>query len=292
MRLPFIGSLIILLLFPAIALSANGIALQSVQTYGNFHAGGVVATITGDDNRNASAELQWRQAGESSFRIGHPLSRIDATHFVGSLFWLNPDTSFEVQVTVSDPDGVSGSPSLVSSLETRPESLPEPSIRTLYVATGGNDTNPGTNPAAPLRTIQRAANLSQPGDLILIQPGIYRERVSVPRSGTTSQPIVFRGNGEGVILDGADEAIEAGVSWTSSGNGVYSRVTGFPTSHVVTDLGRLYKYGSLADLQSLGAGAPGGFYFDGATLYVKFSDGSDPVSRVLYVSRFEEGFSL
>ena len=292
MRTPFIYSLIILLISPAIVLSANSVSLNSVETYGTFHAGGIVATITGDDNRGASAELRWREAGETSFRIGHPLSRIDATHFVGSLFWLEPDTSYEVQVIVSDPDGVTGSPSPVTSLVTRSENLPEPSIRTLYVAISGNDTNPGTNPGAPLRTIQRAATLSQAGDLILIEPGVYRESVSVPRSGTASQPIVFRGNGGGVILDGSDETIENGVPWSSVGNGVFSRVTGFPTSHVVTNLGRLYKYGGLPDLQALGAGPPGGFFFDGATLYVKFSSGTSPVLHQMYVARFEDGFYL
>jgi parallel beta-helix repeat protein len=292
MRTPFICLLIILLLSPAIVLSANSVAINSVETYGNFHAGGIVATITGDDNWNASAELRWRQAGENSFRIGHPLSRIDATHFVGSLFWLNPGMSYEVQVAVSDPDGVSGSPSPVTSLVTRSETLPEPSIRTLYVAISGNDTNPGTNSAAPLRTIQRAATLSQAGDLILIEPGVYREGVSVPRSGTANQPIVFRGNGGGVILDGSDETIENGVPWSSVGNGVFSRVTGFPTGHVVTNLGRLYKYGTLPALEALGAGPPGGFYFDGATLYVKFSSGTSPALHQMHVARFEDGFYL
>jgi chitodextrinase len=284
--------LVALFLFPTGVLAANSVSLISVETYGNFHAGGVVATITGDDNQNAFAELRWRLVGEASFRIGHPLSRINATHFAGSLFWLEPGTSYEVRVVLSDPDGVSGSPSPVSSLETRSENLPEPSIRTLYVTTTGNDTNPGTDPGAPLRTIQRAANLSQPGDLILIEPGVYRESVSVPRSGTANEPIVFRGNGRGVILDGADETIENGVSWASVGGSVFSHPTGFPTGHVVSDLGRLYRYDTLSDLQSLGAGAPGGFTFDGTTLYLKFSDGSPPASHTLYVARFEDGFFL
>ena len=40
----------------------------------------------------------------------------------------------------------------------------------LYVALTGNDTSPGT-PAAPLRTIQRAADLAQPGDTIPVHAG-------------------------------------------------------------------------------------------------------------------------
>jgi chitodextrinase len=293
MRSRFIFSFVIFsLLFPIVAFAANSVSLNSVETYGNFHVGGVAATITGDDDWDASAELLWRQVGEAFFRTGHPLVRIDATHFVGSLFWLEPNTNYEVQVVLSDPDGVNGSPSPVTSLDTRSESLPEPSTRTLYVATGGNDANPGTNSGTPLRTIQRAADLSQPGDLILIQPGVYRESVSVPRSGTASQPIVFRGNGAGVILDGADETIASGVTWTPSGNGVYSRVTGFPTDHVVTEAGRLYRYNALSDLQALGAGAPGGFYFDGTQLSVKFADASSPAAHTMQVARLEDGLVL
>jgi alpha-N-arabinofuranosidase len=36
-----------------------------------------------------------------------------------------------------------------------------------HVAAGGKDSNPGT-PAAPLATIQRAAELAQPGDVITV----------------------------------------------------------------------------------------------------------------------------
>jgi alpha-L-arabinofuranosidase len=50
------------------------------------------------------------------------------------------------------------------------------------VATNGNDSSFGT-PTSPLRTIQHAADLAQPGDVILVHEGIYRERVSPPRGG-------------------------------------------------------------------------------------------------------------
>jgi alpha-N-arabinofuranosidase len=52
----------------------------------------------------------------------------------------------------------------------------------IHVASNGNDTNPGTQ-AAPLRTIQRASDLAQPGDLITVHEGVYRERISPPRGG-------------------------------------------------------------------------------------------------------------
>jgi len=292
MRMSLLCPLVLLATVATAAYGANSVSLVSVETYGNFHAGGVVATIAGDDNRNASADLQWRPVGEGVFRAGHPLTRVDGTHFVGSLFWLIPGRQYEIQVQLFDPDGLVGSPAAATTLNTRSDTLAEPAGRILYVSPTGNDASPGTDPASPLRTIQRGANLAQPGDLILIQPGIYRESVTVPRSGTGTQPIAFRGSAPGVILDGADGVIAAGVSWTAVGNGVNSYTAGFPTGHVVSDQGRLYRYGSVSALQSLGAGAPGGFYSDGTTLSVKFADGSRPADRTVHAARLEDGFSL
>ena len=273
------------------ALAQNSVSLVSASGFGNFHAGGVVVTIAGDANRNAAVALEWRPSG-GMFRPGHPLSRIDTVHFAGSLFGLSPGTAYEARVTLSDPDGVTGPPSAVAAVPTRADVQPEPSLRTLYVSPAGSDTNAGTSAGAPLRTVQRAADLAQAGDLVLAQPGVYRESVSVPRSGTAGQPIVFRGNGPGAVLDGADAAIAAGVAWTSSGAGVYFVTTGFATGHVVTEAGRLYRYGSVAELQALAAGPPGGFHFDGTRLHVKLADGSSPASHVLHVARLEDGFLL
>ncbi len=57
---------------------------------------------------------------------------------------------------------------------------------TFHVATNGSDANRGTE-AAPFRTIQHAANLAQPGDVISVHEGFYRERVSPPRGGTSTR---------------------------------------------------------------------------------------------------------
>jgi hypothetical protein len=278
----------LLLLIPATAAAQNAVAVVSASGYGNFHAGGILLTVSGDANANATATLEWRAAG-GSFAPAPPLERIDTAQFAGSLFGLSPGTSYEVRVAVADPDGVAGSP-VTTAFATRADALAEPTLRTLYVSPSGDDGNPGTSPGAPLRTIQRAADLVQAGDLVLIQPGVYRESVTVLASGTAAQPIVFRGSASGAVLDGGDAAIAAGVAWTPGGGGTWSRVTGFATGHVVTDAGRLYRYSSLAALQALAAGSPGGLYFDGATLYLKFADSSAPSAHVVHVARLEDGF--
>jgi hypothetical protein len=248
--------------------------------------------VAGDDDRDASATLEWRLPPQATFRPAHPLVRIDATRFVGSLFSLAPGQAYEVRVTIADPDGVSGAPTTLAPLATRPAAQPEPSLRRLYVAPGGSDApqNPGTSPGAPLRTIQRAADLAQAGDLVLISPGVYRESVSVPRSGTASQPIVFRGNGAGAVLDGAEAGLVTGGAWAPGAGGVFSLVPGFASGHVVTELGRLFRYDSLAELVALAAGAPGGFFHDGTTLHVKLADGTSPAAHQMHVARREDGF--
>ena len=43
---------------------------------------------------------------------------------------------------------------------------------TYYVAGDGNDNNPGTE-AQPWRNIQRAVNVMQPGDTVLVKNGLY-----------------------------------------------------------------------------------------------------------------------
>lgn len=273
------------------AFAQNAISFGSLDAYGTLQAGGVVAGVSGDANRNASARLEWRRQGEAAFRAGHPLARVDATHFVGSLFRLDPGANYEVRVTLSDPDGTGATPNRTAAFATRAEAAVFVAARTLYVAPGGADGNDGLAPGRALRTIQRAADLVRAGDLVSIAAGTYRESVAVPTSGTAAQPIVFRG-ATGAVLDGADAAIAAGASWTNAGSGVWSRATGFATAHVVTDQGRLYRYSSLAELRALAAGAPGGFVFDGTTVSLKFSDGSAPAQRQIQVARLNEGFVL
>jgi parallel beta-helix repeat protein len=74
---------------------------------------------------------------------------------------------------------------------------------TYYVATNGID-GPGRGTAAlPWRTIQYAAGQVQAGDTVLINPGTYTGGITVDTSGTASEPITFRANGAGVIIEGS-----------------------------------------------------------------------------------------
>ena len=54
-----------------------------------------------------------------------------------------------------------------------------------HVAVTGKDTQRGTK-EDPLQTIQRAADLAQPGDTITVHAGVFRERVNPPRGGVSA----------------------------------------------------------------------------------------------------------
>ena len=74
-----------------------------------------------------------------------------------------------------------------------------------HVSPNGNDSNVGTE-KEPLKTISAAANLAEPGDVITVHEGTYRERVNPLRGGTSnSNRIVYQtASGENVIIKGSE----------------------------------------------------------------------------------------
>jgi alpha-N-arabinofuranosidase len=75
----------------------------------------------------------------------------------------------------------------------------------IHVALTGKDSNPGTG-NAPLRTIQRAADLARPGDVITVHAGVYRERINPPRGGESdARRITYQtAPGEKVEIKGSE----------------------------------------------------------------------------------------
>jgi alpha-N-arabinofuranosidase len=74
-----------------------------------------------------------------------------------------------------------------------------------HVATTGDDAGSGTL-AVPFRTIQHAADLARPGDVITVHAGTYRERINPPRGGASdSQRIIYQAAaGEKVTIKGSE----------------------------------------------------------------------------------------
>jgi alpha-N-arabinofuranosidase len=77
--------------------------------------------------------------------------------------------------------------------------------REYHVSAKGGDTNKGTA-KAPFQTISKAAEIAQPGDVITVHEGTYRERIYPPRGGESdTKRIVYRAApGEKAIIKGSE----------------------------------------------------------------------------------------
>jgi hypothetical protein len=76
---------------------------------------------------------------------------------------------------------------------------------THYIATTGDDSNPGTQDA-PWRTLQYGADTAQPGSTVCLHAGTYEEAqtVTFTRSGESGAPITFAAApGESVTIQGS-----------------------------------------------------------------------------------------
>src|SRR5262245_33318708 len=195
--------------------------------------------ISGDDNRNATVDVVFRKAGEKSWRDALPLLRMGGEkifrapytvpdRFAGSVLDLEPDTEYEVRLTMKDPDGVSGQAVQTRSVRTRGEPKEAAGGRILHVYpptwrgpkeepsfTGLMAAYAGAGTGDWNVVYQKKVD---PGDVIIVHAGLYkgdRRNYVDPMSttfdgaylltakGTRERPIVIRAAGDGeVIFDG------------------------------------------------------------------------------------------
>src|SRR5215211_7104273 len=155
--------------------------------------------IDGDDNRNASVDVAYRKAGESRWRNALPLLRLNGERikngaqldvtvpnmFAGSILDLEPDTAYEAQFVLKDPDGVRGVARKTMTLRTRPEPMPAAGGRTFHVYPPGFK---GAKAEPAFEGLMCAYNLTcagtdwatagrprvKPGDTVLVHAGLYK----------------------------------------------------------------------------------------------------------------------
>jgi hypothetical protein len=283
--------LIAVLVAAALSFPFPARAAATLELYGTFHAMGVIVTIgaSDDPDGDVTASVSYRVSGSGAYRQGFPLSRVESTRFVGSLFWLEPGTAYDVRVGFGDPDGGPLDGTTVSATaSTRAEiAIPAPDDSYYVSPTGGGTACSLATPCA----LSYGLSQAQPGDEVVLRGGVYHEGgFSMPRSGTAGAPIVVRGYvGEAAVLDGGDPAT---FSWTHQGGGVYRATVNAPDPHLVTANGqRLYPYQSLSDLQNLIWGIPG-FYASGTTVYVRLAGNANPNGAAMVVSRYNTAFTV
>ena len=94
--------------------------------------------------------------------------------------------------------------------------------------------------ALPYCTISAAADQQgAPGVTIVVKPGVYREQVNVPVSGTPGNPLIFEAQGAPVVIDGADD-YSSSLNWTLySGNVWLATAVTWEPKQVFVDGARL-----------------------------------------------------
>jgi MYXO-CTERM domain-containing protein len=187
--------------FPVIALAQNATTPGAVTTpYPTTQAISIEWAITGDANNNGVVNVRYRLAGAADWKAGLPLFRVPAgandtgdfgsgngqwgNKHSGSLFDLEPGTTYQIELSLQDPDG--GSTTTTVNAATR--SLP-------LVATSAV-----TKPVTPA-TFTAALSGAVPGDILLLGPGSYPS-FTFSKSGTADKPIVIRGQSADTVIVG------------------------------------------------------------------------------------------
>jgi Right handed beta helix region len=121
-----------------------------------------------------------------------------------------------------------------------------------YVATTGDDANPGTL-AAPWRTVQHAADSARAGSTVYVRGGTYEELVTVKASGNASDGfITFQSYpGETAILDAGHFTPSGRTAVLTIHNQSYVRIEGFEIRNFRTAEHRLAPLG----ISVMGAGS-------------------------------------
>ncbi|MGM0558808.1 MAG: hypothetical protein ACQEVA_20645 [Myxococcota bacterium] len=156
------------------------------------------ASLSGYD----AASVQYRKRGTRPWREAHPLVRIHpewidndpappqepVEAFAGSIFDLEPATTYDVEITLDDEDGEHEQKTFRRILSTR--ALPEPA-------------GDATVTATPSDNLQEKVDALGPGDVLELDSGTYEvDTLRIGVSGTESEPIYIRGvSREDVVIE-------------------------------------------------------------------------------------------
>jgi hypothetical protein len=178
---------------------SNGATPGAFRTYATFSSIGIEWDLLGDADHDAAGVVEFRAAGTTVWRLALPLVRVDyngSNRLAGSILFLGSNTTYDVRVTFSDPDG--GAEVRTVGVATRRVPAMPTSGRTFHVVpgTGGGDGST----LNPFRGVAAAEAVAQPGDIFLVHTGSYGGRIAFTRPGTAANYIVWKGAGDGEAL--------------------------------------------------------------------------------------------
>lgn len=187
-------------------LTVDGLILNSTFEHISAHL-----NITGDDNHNSNVTFEYRLLGETSYQLSSQVMRafpemvvdgaaLNENFHAGSAMFLNPNSWYDLRITVNDPDGGSTVIDTVYFTQKMPGLSGVGNI--IYVVPGNGGGN-GTQ-GNPYQGLQTAADNVAAGDVVEVANGVYAPFTLV-ESGTENDPIVFKStNLHGAVIDGGN----------------------------------------------------------------------------------------
>ncbi len=152
--------------------------------------------------------------------------------------------------------------------------------RSFYVDTAGSDSNTGTSPTSPWRTLSKVnATALLPGDTIHLKRGcLWRETLIPSRGGEPGRPVTFTGYGSGAppIVSGSDLI----KGWSPVGRSAYRATISGQPNNVYVDGGPGWGLPRANRKNDLGSGS---WFWDAAdgSLYLRMPDDSDPSAHAI-----------
>jgi hypothetical protein len=182
----------------------------SLKTYSTIHSIGVEWKVSGDANHNAKSSIKYRKSGSnSSWKEALDLYRIDfkpkqATNgdtdifngFAGSIMFLEPSTSYEVELNAVDIDGASATKKVIITTQKDPK---KPTSAHTYHVISGDGGGDGSK-ANPFRGIRSAQSVAKAGDIFLLHAGNYLGENYITKSGNETNYIVWQSAGDGKVV--------------------------------------------------------------------------------------------
>lgn len=186
-----------------------------------LHSLGAYWIISGDDNQNAQVKVAVRKEGGAEWKNALPFLRVGkgdhksdkgqsklnvpegSTLYAGSVLQLQPDTAYEVRLTLADADG--GNAEKILKTRTRAEPKMAANAPRFHVVPGNGGGDGSAN--NPFKGLAAAQAKAQPGTVFLLRAGVYEGTFNVTKSGEPNRPVIWRGAGDGeAIIDGQGKA--------------------------------------------------------------------------------------
>ena len=202
---------------------------KHVEVFGNFDTAGVIADIPAGMTGSQVWQMQCFLNEDGVWKPMQGLVQVrDYAWFATSLFWLKPDSLYQVKVVVIDRQNRIRATWYGEGRTRKDPSIPA-TDRNVYVAATGNDANPGTR-EQPFRTIGHAVTNAAAGMTIWVDGGVYYEgTLMFEHSGAPGRPIVLRAvPGRDVVLDGSDPGLTDSSVWKKTVNGLYMHAFPYP----------------------------------------------------------------